>query len=101
MVDGNGKTIAEMILAQVQDVRRAIGALDLKFDSKIDDVHERVNQETAACHKRINPIEREQATQFQKTREHSRAIRWLIWSISALGLAVVSGLIGLALGGGP
>ena len=100
MTDGNGKTIAEIILAQVQDNRRAISALDIKFDAKIDDVHERVNAETAACHKRINPIEREQASQCEKVREHSRAIRWMIWAISAGGLAVLGGVIGLAIGGG-
>ena len=86
-----------MILTQVQDNRKAIGALHLKVDEKDERVHERLNTEVATCHKRINPIEAEQAGQRQKIREHRRAIRWLVWGLSTIALTLLGALAGIVL----
>lgn len=96
----DGKNIQEMILDQVQENRQAIRALDLKFDEKVEDLHGRINVEIASAHKRINPIEREQAAQDEKQKRIASTCRWLIWAVSAIGLTILGALAGVLIGNG-
>lgn len=75
-----------MILEKVQENREAIRDLDKKFDEKVVDVH-----------KRINPIERDAAAHEEKTKEHTRAIKWLIWAVSTIGLTILGAVVGVIL----
>ena len=100
MPGNDGKTIHEMILGQVQDNRRAIGALDLKLDAKIGDVHGRLNRGVETCTKRINTIEQKQAAQFVTNKGLAGRVRWLVWAVSAIGLTILGAVVGLTIGGG-
>jgi len=94
--DNNRKTIDEMILSQVQDNRKAIGGLDLKVDGKFEAVEARINEETAAVHKRINPIEADVKVGQAATKSLSGRVRWIvraIWSIVLMLLGVFAGII--------
>lgn len=101
----NGEKRLDMILDQVRDNRTAIAALDSKLDHKLEDVHERINDETSACHKRINPLEAGLKTLVDGTVERFKATRtrinWLYFIVGGLVVGTMSAALVHFLGGPP
>lgn len=87
----------DLIVGMLKDQGKAIAVLDKKFDVKIEDVHERINEETSNCHKRINPVESGLSTLVASVSEQFKAQRSRInWLYFIVGGLVVSGLGAMA-----
>lgn len=87
-----------LIVGMLKDNGAAIQALDQKFDEKVDDIHERINEEVATCHKRINPVESGLVEAKGERKALRSRVNWLYFIVGGLvvggGVALLTRVMG-------